>query len=69
MEAEKAVSTCFECQIVGFKTPSDFMKRCEYPERLWQKMVLDFKRHLPIGEHLFVIIDYYSKFIAVKVML
>ena len=66
-EAENFVRCCEECQKVGKDITIQQMKRRAFPDRPWQDLAIDFKL-LPSGNHLCVVVDYFSKFIECKVM-
>lgn len=67
-DAEKCVKSCRSCILVAAPSAPEPMIRKELPQRAWDHLAMDFMGPLPSGHHLFVIVDYYSRFIEVEVM-
>lgn len=67
-DAEKCVKTCRSCILVSAPSAPEPMMRKELPQRPWDHLAMDFMGPLPSGHHLFVIVDYYSRFIEVEIM-
>lgn len=44
------------------------LKRRELPSEPWQHIALDFLGPLPTSHNLFVIVDYYSRFLEIEIM-
>lgn len=53
---------------MGAPAAPEPLKRTELPSQPWQDLAIDFCGPLPSGHNLFVIVDYYSRFIEVEVM-
>lgn len=68
LHAEKLVQTCRGCNLMSAASAPEPIKRTELPSGPWQHLAIDFLGPLPSGHHLFVIVDYYSRFIEVEVM-
>lgn len=65
---EQFVKQCKGCTLVSAPAPPEPMKRTELPSHPWQHIAIDFLGPLPSGHNLFVIVDYYSRFIEVEIM-
>ena len=66
-DAERKVKTCQACQAVAKFEPPEPIKRRQLPERPWEQIAFDFMGPLPSGDHLFVLVDLYSRFVEVKI--
>ncbi|XP_030750159.1 uncharacterized protein K02A2.6-like [Sitophilus oryzae] len=67
-EAEKIVKNCKGCTLVSAPNPPNPIKRREFPAGPWIDVATDFMGPLPNGYHLFVIVDYYSRYKEIKIM-
>ncbi|XP_052744494.1 uncharacterized protein K02A2.6-like [Bicyclus anynana] len=67
-DAEKFVKSCKGCTLVSAPNPPIPMKRRELPSKPWIDVAIDFLGPLPSGHHLFVIVDYYSRYKEIKLM-
>lgn len=67
-QAEEYVKKCLGCMMTAAPQPPEPMKRKELPSEPWQHIAIDFLDPLPSGDYLFVIMDYYSRFIEVEIM-
>lgn len=67
-DAESMVKSCQSCTLVSGPSPPEPMKRRELPSQPWVDVAVDFLGPLPSGHHLFVIIDYFSRYKEIKVM-
>lgn len=67
-DAEKLVKSCKGCTLVSAPNPPNPMKRREFPTQPWVAVAIDFLGPLPSKEHIFVIVDYYSRYKEVKIM-
>lgn len=67
-DAEKIVKSCKGCTVVSGPNPPVPMKRRELPMQAWIDIAVDFLGPLPSGHHLFVVIDYYSRYKEIKIM-
>lgn len=62
---EARVKQCRGCMLVAAPEP---MKRKELPSEPWQHLAIHFLGPLPSQHHLLVIVDYYSRYIEIKIM-
>ena len=67
-EAEKNCSKCFGCQMVSKHVPPPPIKPTRLPERAWQEIAVDLLGTLPTGEHLLVVVNYFSRWMEVDVL-
>lgn len=68
-DAEHFVKTCYSCQIVGMPQPHEPIKTTELPTGPWQHIAADLMTpSLPSGDHLFVVVDYYSRYVEVEIL-
>lgn len=67
-QIEQFVKKCKGCTLVGAPAAPEPIKRTELPSKPWQHIAIDFCGPLPSGHHLFVIVDYYSRFVEVEIM-
>lgn len=67
-DAEDCVRKCHGCTMVMAPPPPEPMKRTELPSKPWEFVAIDFMGPLPSGHQLFVIVDYFSRFIEVEIM-
>lgn len=65
---EQFVKKCRGCILVGAQSAPKPLKRTQLPSAQWESIAIDFLGPLPSGHHLLVIVDYYSRYIEVKVM-
>lgn len=65
---EHFVKKCKGCTLVGAPSAPEPIKRTELPSSPWQHIAIDFCGPLPSSHHLFVIVDYYSRFVEVEIM-
>ncbi|XP_048001410.1 uncharacterized protein K02A2.6-like [Leguminivora glycinivorella] len=66
-EAEKLVKSCAGCTLVSAPNPPNPLKRRELPDEAWKDVAIDLLGPLPSGDHIFVIIDYFSRYKEVKI--
>ena len=52
---------CYGCQLVTTATIIPPVKTTRLPESPWQNLALDLLGPLPTGEHLLVLVDYFSR--------
>ncbi|XP_053691661.1 uncharacterized protein K02A2.6-like [Sabethes cyaneus] len=64
-QVEKIVKNCRGCTLVGAPEPPEPLQRSQLPSYPWHTIALDFFGPLPEGQHLMVVIDYYSRFMEV----
>ena len=67
-EAEKKCRECFGCQMVSKHVLPPPIKPTRLPERAWQEIAVDLLGPLPTGEHLLVVVDYFSRWMEVDVL-
>ena len=68
-DAEMFCKTCHPCQMVSMSKPPEPLKRTELPSGLWQHISADLMTpSLPSGDHLLVVVDYYSRYMEVEVL-
>jgi len=66
-EAEKC-RECLGCQMVSKHVPPPPIKPTRLPERAWQEIAVELLGPLPTGEHLLVVVDYFSRWMEVDVL-
>lgn len=62
------VKNCQGCLLVSTPTHPEPMSRRLLPTSRWVDIAMDFMGPLPTGEYLLVIIDYFSRYMEVKIM-
>jgi len=67
LQAERFVKSCDACQKVGKSIIQEEIHRRQMPDGPWQDLAIDFK-DLPDGSYLCVVVDYFSRYIEVKVL-
>ena len=67
-DVENYCKCCHGCQIVSQPTKPEPMKRTELPNSPWEDLAADLLGPLPTGEYIFVLVDYYSRYIEVEIM-
>ena len=67
-DAERKFRECYECQLVTKETITPPVKITQLPERPWQDLALESLGPLPTGEHLLVLVDYFSRWVEVDVI-
>ena len=68
---EKQTAACRSChayQIVGLAPPPEPVKSTELPTAPWVDLAADLMGPLPSDEYIFMVVDYYSRYVEVKVM-
>lgn len=68
MQVERYVRSCRGCMLVAAPSAPEPMKRRELPSGRWQHVAIDFLGPLPSGHYLFVVVDYFSRYIEVEIM-
>jgi len=68
-DAEECVRSCHGCQLVGQATPPEPLMPTELPLGKWQDLCLDLLGPMPTGEYLLVVIDYYSRYYEVEILM
>ncbi|KXJ77162.1 hypothetical protein RP20_CCG008218 [Aedes albopictus] len=67
-EVEDFVRNCRGCILVSAPDAPEPMTRKRMPAGPWQEIAVDFLGPLPEGQWLFVVVDYYSRFVEVVEM-
>lgn len=67
-QVDNFVKKCPGCLMIGAPSAPEPIKRYELPREPWQHLAMDYMGILPLGHHLLVVIDYYSRFIEVEIM-
>ena len=68
-DAEMFCKTCYPCQMVSMSKPPEPLKRTELPSGPWQHISADLMTpSLPSGDHLLVVVDYYSRYMEEEVL-
>lgn len=67
-EVEEFVKKCKGCTLVSAPSAPEPMQRTKLSSEAWQHIAIDFLGPLPSGHYLFVIVDYYSRFIEIEIM-
>ena len=67
-EAERKCHKCYGCQLVTKETIIPPVKTTRLPERTWQDLALDLLGPLPTGEHLLVLVEYFSRWVEVDII-
>ena len=67
-DAERLCPACVSCQSVNPPEVSPPIQPTPLPRHPWQHLAVDLLGPLPTGEHLMVLVDYYSRFYEVDVL-
>ena len=68
-DAEMFCKTCHPCQKVSMPNQPELHKRTELPSGQWQHISADLMTpSLPSGDHLLVVVDYYSRYMEIEVL-
>lgn len=65
-DVESLVRSCKGCTLVSAPNPPHPLKRRELPTQSWVDIAIDLLGPLPSGDHLLVVIDYYSRYKEIK---
>ncbi|XP_055681707.1 uncharacterized protein K02A2.6-like [Lutzomyia longipalpis] len=70
MDAEiiKIVKKCEGCRLIEVPSHPEPMQRKRLPEGPWIDLAIDFLGPLPSGEHILVVVDYYSRYKEIEIM-
>ena len=63
-DAEKRCAECYGCQMVTKNVPPPSLKSTPLPNQPWEEVAVDLMGPLPSGEHLLVLVDYYSRWMV-----
>ena len=66
-DAERKCRECYGCQVVVKEYRAPPVKPTKLPDRPWQDLSLDLLGPMPTGEHLVVLVDYFSRWMEVDV--
>ena len=67
-DAERRCAECYGCQMVTKNVPPPPLKSTPLPNQPWEEVAVDLMGPLPSGEHLLVLVDYYSRWMEVDVI-
>lgn len=67
-DAERSVKKCESCQLVQKTIVPAPLKCNELPDKPWDTVALDLLGPLPSGDHILIVVDYYSRFYEVEVL-
>lgn len=67
-QIERFVKQCAGCTLVSAPPPPEPMRRTELPSQPWQHLAMDFLGPLPSGHHIFVLVDYFSRYFEMEIM-
>ena len=67
-DAQRKCRECYGCQLVTKETITPPVKITRVPERPWQDLALDLLGPMPTGEHLLVLVDYFSRWVEVDII-
>ena len=62
-DIEQYCKSCYGCQLVSNASPPEPVTRTELPAEPWQSLAVDFMGPLPSGDSVFVVVDYYSRWV------
>lgn len=68
-DVDRFVKCCRGCSLVSAPEAPEPMERREMPLRPWEDVAVDYLGPLPEGQHLLVVVDYYSRYIEVREMM
>lgn len=64
-DIEAFVKQCDECCLTQRSYPALPLSRSPLPDRVWQKLAIDFLEPAPPGGKLLVVVDYFSRYVEV----
>ncbi|XP_062570105.1 uncharacterized protein K02A2.6-like [Saccostrea cucullata] len=67
-DAEDVCKRCHACQVVSQTSNPEPVKSTELPKGPWQLIGADLMGPLPSGDSLFIVVDYYSRYVEVEIM-
>lgn len=67
-EVVKWVKKCHGCQLMTLPNAPEPMQRKKLPSQPWVDLAVDYMGPLPSGESILVVVDYFSRFIDVRVL-
>lgn len=66
-QVEDAIRSCHPCQLVGPRAKPEPVRSSSLPDRPWKEISVDFLE-ISNGEHLLVVVDYYSRWLEAILM-
>lgn len=67
-DTAKTCDSCEGCRLVQVADPPEPMQRRSLPDKPWVDIAIDFLGPLPTGEHILVVIDYFSRYLCLEIM-
>lgn len=67
-QVEQYIKNCRGCMLVAAPSAPEPMKRRELPSGPWEHLAIDFLGPLPSCHYLFVVVDYFSRYIEIEIM-
>lgn len=67
-QTEEFVKHCRGCTLVSAPNAPEPLRPTELPMAPWEHLAIDFLGPLPTGHYIFVVVDYYSRFVEVEIM-
>ena len=67
-DVEQLCKVCHGCQVTSRYDPPEPMSRVLPPSAPWQDCSVDRLGHLPKGESILVLVDYFSRFVEVVIL-
>lgn len=67
-DVKEFIKRCEGCQLVAAPNRPEPMTRKELPCHPWEDVAIDFMGPMPDGEFILVIVDYYSRYMEIKIM-
>ena len=67
-QCETFIKRCHGCQVASLPNRPEPIEATPMPDGPWQDLALDFVGPFPTGEHILVVVDYYSRYFLVKLM-
>ncbi|XP_058456480.1 uncharacterized protein K02A2.6-like [Malaya genurostris] len=68
LQVEQHIKNCRGCMLVAAPSAPEPMKRRELPSGPWQHLAVDFLGPLPSSHYLFVVVDYFSRYLEIEIM-
>lgn len=65
---KKWIKDCVKCNLISLPDPPQPMTRTLLPDTPWSFLGIDLFGPLPSGEHILAIIDYFSRYLEVKIL-
>lgn len=64
-EVDVFVKKCFSCTLVSRPEPPPPLSRTSLPAQAWDFVAIDYMGPLPSGDHVLVVVDYFSRFVEI----